>query len=103
VAAVDSSHQVVLHAEAFGQGQEHGLIKPVLEGISETFGESDIKTKRALKKTRITADAGYHNEATLDYLEEEAIDTYIADTGYRTRDPRFKDHKAAKERNRRKD
>jgi transposase len=103
VAAVDSSHQVVVHAEAFGQGQEHGLIKPVLEGIREIFEESDIKTKRALKKTRITADAGYHNEATLDYLEEEAIDAYIADTGYRARDPRFKDHKAAKERNRRKD
>ena len=102
VAAVDNSYQVVVHAEAYGQGQEHGLIKPVLEGIRETFKKSDNKTKRALKKTKVTADAGYHNEATLDYLEDEGIDAYIADTGYRARDPRFKDHKATKERNRRK-
>ncbi|NNJ95629.1 MAG: transposase [Gammaproteobacteria bacterium] len=102
VAAVDNSYQVVVHAEAYGQGQEHGLIKPVLEGIRETFKESDNKTKRALKKTKITTDAGYHNETTLDYLEDEGIDAYIADTGYRARDPRFKDHKATKERNRRK-
>jgi hypothetical protein len=93
----------VRHAEAYGQGQEHGLTKPVLEGIRETFKESDNKTKRALKKTLITADAGYHNEATLNFPEHVAIDAYIADTGYRARDPRFKDHKASKERNRCKD
>ena len=103
VATVDSANQIVVHAEAFGQGQEHGLIKPVLEGIRETFGESDASTKRALKKTRITADAGYHNEATLAYLEEQKIDGYIADPGFRGRDPRFKDHKEPKERNQRKE
>jgi hypothetical protein len=103
VAAVDSKHQVVVHAEAFGQGQEHGLIKPMLEGIRETFLDRDDPTRRALKKTRVTADAGFHNEATLEYLDEERIDAYIADTGYRARDPRFKDHKERKERNRRKD
>jgi hypothetical protein len=103
VAAADSSRQVVVHAEAYGQGQEHGLIKLVLEGIRATYKNSTKQTRRALKKTKITADAGYHNEATLDYLEQEAIDAYIADTGYRARDPRFKEHKAARERNRRKD
>jgi transposase len=103
VAAADSKHQVVVHAEAFGQGQEHGLIKPLIEGIRETFKDSDDKTKRALKKTKITADSGYHNEATLDYLEEQKVDAYIADTGFRARDPRFKDHKEPKERNHRKE
>jgi transposase len=103
VAAADSKHQVVVHAEAFGQGQEHGLIKPLIEGIRETFKDSDDKTKHALKKAKITADSGYHNEATLDYLEEQKVDAYIADTGFRARDPRFKDHKEPKERNRRKD
>jgi hypothetical protein len=101
VAAVDSANQIVVHAEAYGQGQEHGLIKPMLESISETFNQSGRKTQRALKKTKLTADAGYHNEATLNYLEAEKIDAYIADTGFRSRDPRFKDHKEAKERNRR--
>ena len=102
VAAVDRSYQVVVHAEAFGQGQEHGLIKPVLEGIRDTFDESSVRTIRALKKTKITADAGYNNKKTLAYLEEEEVEAYIADTGFRSRDPRFKDHKEAKARNRRK-
>lgn len=103
VAAVDSTHQIVVHAEAFGQGQEHGLLKPVLEGIRDTFENSDGKTERALKKTRITADAGYHNRETLDYLEAEKVDAYIADSGFRSRDPRFKGHKEPAARNRRKD
>ncbi len=102
VVAVDSSYQVVVHAEAFGQGQEHGLIRPVLEGIRDSFDESSARRKRALKKTKITADAGYHNKETLEHLEAEEVDAYIADTGLRSRDPRFKDHKEAKVRNHRK-
>ncbi|WP_321529263.1 transposase [Sedimenticola selenatireducens] len=101
VAAVDSQCQVVVHAEAFGQGQEHGLLKPVLEGIRETF--VDTASEKQLKKTQITADSGYHNREMLEYLEAEGIDAYLADTGFRSRDPRFKDHKSAKERNKRQD
>lgn len=101
VAAVDSQNQVVVHAEAFGQGQEHGLLKPVVEGIKATF--KDKPSQKVLKQTRLTADSGYHNREMLEYLEAEKIDSYIADTGFRTRDPRFKDHKEAKERNKRQD
>lgn len=101
VAAVDSKHQVVIHAEAFGQGQEHGLLKPMVEGIRETLNSD--KSKDVLKKAKITADSGYHNQDTLEYLEAEKIDGYLADTGFRARDPRFKDHKEAKGRNKRKD
>lgn len=103
VAAADSKHQVVVHAEAFGQGQEHGLLKPVLEGIQDTFQDSDKKSRRELKKVKVTADSGYHNREMLEYLETEQVNAYIADTGFRARDPRFKDHKQAPERNRRKD
>jgi transposase len=103
VAAVDSKHQVVVHAEAFGQGQEHGLIKPVMEGIHETFSESDRESQKALKETKLTADSGYHNREMLEYLEAKGIDAYLADTGFRSRDPRFKDHKEPAERNKRKD
>ena len=99
IAAVDSKHQVVVHAEAYGQGQEHGLIEPTVEGIWETFGDSGD----TLKRTRISADAGFHNTKTLEYLEENGIEAYIADIGFRSRDPRFRDHKEAPERNRRRD
>ncbi len=103
VAAVDSKHQVVVHAEAFGQGQEHGLLKPVIEGVQETFSESDKATKKALEETKITADSGYHNREMLECLESEGIDAYLADTGFRSRDPRFTVHKEPPERNKRKD
>jgi transposase len=103
VAAADAKHQVVVHAEAFGQGQEHGLLKPMLEGIRETFKYSSKKAQKKLDKAKITADSGYHNKDTLEYLEAEKIDGYLADTGFRARDPRFKDYKEPKERNKRKD
>lgn len=99
VAAVESKHQVVVRAEAFGQGQEHSLLKPVIEGIQETFSEDG----KALEETKITADSGYHNREMLECLEAEGIDAYLADTGFRSRDPRFADHKAPPERNKRKD
>jgi transposase/C4-type Zn-finger protein len=103
VASVDSKHQVVVQAEAFGQGQEHGLLKPALEGINATFSDSSKPTQRRIKKAKITADSGYHNRETLEYLETEKVDGYIADTGFRARDPRFKDYKTPDERNKRKD
>jgi transposase len=103
VAAVDSKHQVVLHAEAFGQGQEHGLLKPMVEAVRDTFDKGSKKSRNEIKQSKVTADSGYHSRDTLEYLEEEQIDGYLADTGFRSRDPRFKDHKEAPERNKRKD
>jgi transposase len=102
VAAVDSKHQVVLNAEAFGQGQEHGLLQPMLEGLQETFSATTEENQEAIARGKVTADSGYHNQAALEYLQAEGIDGYLADTGFRSRDPRFKDHKEPKERNKRK-
>jgi chromosome segregation ATPase len=39
LAAVDSKHQVVVHAEAFGEGQEKQLLRPMLDGVRENFGD----------------------------------------------------------------
>jgi transposase len=102
VAAVDSKHQVVLQAEAFGQGQEQGLLKPMVEAVQANFSTTTEKTQEAIREAKVTADAGYHNQATLEYLEDNGIDGYLADTGFRSRDPRFKDYKEPKERNKRK-
>jgi hypothetical protein len=83
VAAVDSKHQVVVAAEAVGRGQEHGLLEPMLE---QTEANLD---KDALKDAKVLADSGYHNRKTLECLEEKGIDGYVADHGFRSRDPRF--------------
>src|SRR5262245_27435711 len=37
VAVVDAKQQVVVHAAAFGEGQEHALLVPMLEGTRESF------------------------------------------------------------------
>ena len=103
VAAVDSKHQVVLHAEAFGQGQEHGLLEPMVEGGNAQFKDATPTARAAIEQSKVTADSGYHNQETLTYLEAQGIDGYIADPGFRSRDPRFKEHKVPKERNRRKE
>ncbi len=96
VATVDSKHQVVVAAEAYGQGQEHDLLKPMIEQAHKNLKYS--KTEK--QKIKITADSGYHNNATLTYLDDNGIDGYIADTGFRSRDPRFKDYKEHKSKNR---
>lgn len=95
VSAVDSKHQIVVSAEAFGQGQEHGLLEPMIECIEEAFNDDE---QSPLQKGKVLADSGYCNEKTLEYLEENNIDGYIADNAFRSRDPRFKtagEHKPA--------
>lgn len=88
VAAVDAKHQVIVHAETHGQGQEHGLLEPTIEQAHKNLKYS----KRQKHKTKITADSGYHNGKALEYLNAQHIDGYIADTGFRSRDPKFKDY-----------
>jgi transposase len=90
VAAVDSKHQVVIAAEAFGTGQEHGLLEPMIESVREAFnGETVKEGDEILKEAKVLADSGYHSGDTLDYLEDEQIDAYVADKNFRARDPRF--------------
>jgi transposase len=90
VAAIDGKHQVVVAAEAFGTGQEHGLLEPMIETLRENFnGESVKEGDEILREAQVLADSGFHSGETLDYLEEKKIDAYIADTRFRARDPRF--------------
>jgi len=87
VAAVDGKHQVVVHGAAHGEGQEHGLLQPTIEGLRENLdalGEDKVLTTAAL-----TADAGYASEDNMKYVFEAGIDGYIADNQFRKRDPRF--------------
>lgn len=89
VAAVDAKHQIIVAAEVYGQGQEHGLLEPMIEAAHANLS-CDQTEKSQIK---ILADAGYHNKKALTYLETEKIDAYIADPQFRSRDPRFKDYK----------
>lgn len=99
VATVDSKHQVVVHAEAFGQPQEHELLKPMIEGTRKNFEAIGVQGD-IFKQTQLSADAGFHTEQNMKMLFEEQIDGYVADILFRKRDPRFKTadrHKPNKE------
>ena len=79
VAAVDSTHQIIVEAQAHGTGSEQELLIPVVEAIKDLIEEDSI----------VSADAGYHSEENLKRLAELEVDALIADNGMRARDERF--------------
>ena len=88
LAVVDSKHQVVVNAEAFGEAQEHALLRPMLEGARAhlaAIGErGDV-----LRKVSVSADSGFHCRETVQWVYESGIDAYLADNRMRKRDPRY--------------
>ena len=88
VSSVDAKHQVVVHAAAHGKPQEHQLLQPAVEGVRDVL-EANESTGETLSDAKVLADSGYHTRDNVAYLEEHELDGYVADTGYRSRDPRF--------------
>jgi len=86
-AAVDDKHQVIVHAEAFSDGTDHALLKPMIDGIRGNF--EDLGEKDVFEKAKVTADSGFHTEKNMQMLAEEEIDGYVADNQFRKRDPMF--------------
>jgi len=88
LAMVDDKHQVIVHGEAFGEGQEQYLLQPMVEGTRKMLSSIDADD---FCKIKLLADAGFHTAKTAKYVFEEGIDAYMADRNFRKRDPRFKD------------
>jgi transposase len=99
VAAVDGKNQVIVHAEAFGEAQEHDLLRPMVEGVRNNF-RAIGREENIFESTQLTADSGFHTEKNMEMLFTEQIDAYVADTLFRKRDPRFADYERYKERTR---
>lgn len=79
VAAVDEAHQIVMVAQAHGSGSEQEMLLGVVEQLRPQMRPDSA----------VTADAGYHSEANLRGLEKAQVNAYIADPGYRRRDPAY--------------
>jgi transposase len=87
-ALVDKKHQVIMHAEAFGSGQDNQHLAPMVDGAKgnlKKIGQSEDYFEGAI----FTADTNYHNQSTLEKCQEEKLDAYIPDLKFRTRDKRF--------------
>lgn len=88
-ALVDEKHQVVVHAEAFGSGEDHTHMAPMLEGARENL--EAIGKESPLKDKEISADTGYFSVENLETCQDAEVDAYIPDPQFRKRDPRFAD------------
>ena len=93
VATVDKKHQVIIDAQAFGAGQEHHTLKPVIEKIKERYQRLNISDDIYASDVIVTADTGFANEANMKYLHENKINGYIPDNRFRERDPKFANQK----------
>jgi len=88
-AIVDSKKQVIVHGEAFGDGQDHYHIPPMLDGAKENMG-SIGQSEDYFEGKILTADSLYHSPTNLKKCKKEKLDAYIPDKNFRKRDPRFK-------------
>lgn len=93
VAAVDKKHQIIIDAQAFGEGQEHHTLAPMLESIEKRFKRLRISESIYETGVKVTADTGFANEANMKYLHERKINGYVPDNKFRSRDTRFADQK----------
>jgi transposase len=87
-ALIDGKHQVIVHGEAFGDGQDHGHIPPMLTGALENL-QSLGHEPDYFKERILTADSNYHTQVNLQECQELGVDAYIPDRKFRNRDPRF--------------
>jgi len=89
VATVDSKHQVIVSAEAFGNSQEHDLLLPMIEKTRENFRAIEKEEADVFGNAKLVADTGYNTEENMKAIFEQGIEAYIPDNNFRKRDPRF--------------
>ena len=87
-ALVDKEHQVIMHAEAFGNGQDNQHLAPMVDGAKDNLKKIGHEEDYFEDKI-FTADTNYHNQSTLEKCQDEKLDAYIPDRKFRTRDKRF--------------
>jgi len=93
IASADKKHQIIIDAQVFGSGQEQHTLQPVLEAIEERYRRLGFSQHIYQDDIVVTADTGFANEDNMTYLIKNKINGYIPDNQFRSRDPKFKDHK----------
>jgi len=95
IATVDEKHQIVVDAQAHGDGHEAKHVGEVIERVESTFRKLDSKLD-IYEEVVLTADSGFHSEQSVKAVLSRQVDAYIADTHFRSRDPRFASHQEHK-------
>jgi transposase len=87
-AMVDAKHQVIVHAQAFGEGDDQALAEPMLQGAQANLKAAGCGA-RPLKQAQVSADTGYFSHRNLEAFEAAKVDAYVPDRKFRQRDRRF--------------
>ncbi len=87
-ALVDDKHQIIVHGQAFGSGQDAKHLEPMVDGAKANM-EKIGQRADYFKGKILTADTNYHNQSNLKKCHDEQLDAYIPDLKFRNRDPRF--------------
>jgi len=80
---------VVVHAEAFGKGEDSENMAPMLEGAKRNLEVAGWE--EPLKDKEVSADTSFYSVNNLQTCNEQEVDAYIPDPKFRQRDPRFAD------------
>ena len=91
IAISDDKHQIILQASTYGSVGEQQTLKPAVEQLKKEF--KALGTKDTFKTAKFSADSGFHSEINLEYMATTELDVYIADTGFRSRNPLFQESK----------
>ncbi|MBS9899164.1 transposase [Vibrio alginolyticus] len=86
ITITDDKHQIILHSQVWGSVGEQQTLKPTVLALK---AQLDKLPNTAEHPTKFTADSGFHSKANLKFMAETPYDCYIADTGFRSRNPLF--------------
>ena len=87
-ALVDDKHQIIVHAQAFGSGQDAKHLEPMVDGAKDNLQKIG-QSADYFKGKIFTADTNYHNQSNLKKCHDEQLDAFIPDLKFRNRDSRF--------------
>ncbi|MCU7837740.1 MAG: transposase [gamma proteobacterium symbiont of Taylorina sp.] len=91
IATSDDKHQVILQATTCGSVGEQQTLQPAVKQLKEQLEK--LSTEDTFKTAKFTADSGFHSEKNLEFMATTGLDVYIADTGFRSRNPLFQESK----------
>jgi hypothetical protein len=87
-AIVDSKHQVIVHGEAIGKGQDNQNLPPVIDAAKKNLQQIG-KSPDYFEGKILTADSNYHSIPNLNKCNQEKLDAYISANQFRTRNEHF--------------
>lgn len=88
IAINDDKHQIIMQAKVWGSVGEQQTLAPAVKQLHTEL--SNLGTPETFGTAAFTADSGFHSEKNLEFMATTGLDTYIADTQFRSRNPLFK-------------